>query len=161
MKLISILTLSILFLTATVVFSEVGGHEHEHGDDHEHVHVKKMPGPNGGRLITSIEPQAEFFVTQDRKVQISFLDKEGQLVAPAEQLVTVITGERSEPVTLTFAKVGDVLLSEQDLPKGNNLPVVVKIKIQPDAKASYEKFMLNFSVCGSCDLAEYACICGH
>jgi hypothetical protein len=42
----------------------------------DHDHDKKEAGPNGGRLLTALDPHAEFFVTADRKVQITFLDEE-------------------------------------------------------------------------------------
>ena len=126
-----------------------------------HSHEKKEAGPNGGRLLTSIEPHAEFLVTGDRKVQITFVDDSNKPIAPAEQVVTVTTGERSAPVKMTFAKTDTALLSQQTIPEGNNFPVVVQIKPTPDAKTTVEKFTLNLSNCPDCKLAEYACICEH
>jgi hypothetical protein len=126
-----------------------------------HSDEKKEAGPNGGRILTSMEPHAEFFVTADRKVQITFVDDNGKAIAPAEQIVTVTTGERSAPVKMTFAKTETALLSEQTVPEGNNFPVVVQIKTSPDAKAIVEKFTLNLSICPDCKYAEYACICSH
>lgn len=126
-----------------------------------HSHEKKEPGPNGGRILLSIEPHAEFLVTADRKVQITFVDDAFKPIAPAEQVVTVTTGERSAPVKMSFTKTGDTLVSEQTVPEGNNFPVVVQIKPTPDAKAIVEKFTLNLSTCPDCKYAEYACICSH
>ena len=126
-----------------------------------HSHEKKVAGPNGGRILTSIEPHAEFLVTADRKVQITFVDDALKPIAPAAQVVTVTTGERSAPVKMSFAKTGDTLVSEQTVPEGNNFPVVVQIKTTPDAKASVEKFTLNLSNCPDCKYAEYACTCSH
>ncbi len=126
-----------------------------------HSHEKKVPSPNGGRILTSIEPHAEFLVTADRKVQITFVNDDGKTIAPAEQVVTVTTGERSAPVKMTFAKTDTAFLSEQAVPEGNNFPVVVQIKTSPDAKAIVEKFTLNLSICPDCKYAEYACICSH
>lgn len=130
-------------------------------DGHGHSHAKKEAGPNGGRLITTIEPHAEFYLMPDRKVQITFVGNEGKAIAPAEQVVNVTTGERSAPVKMTFAKVGEVLLSEQSVPEGNNFPVVVQIKATPDAKTVVERFTLNLSNCPECKMAEYACVCDH
>ncbi len=126
-----------------------------------HSHEKKEAGPNGGRLLTSIDPHAEFLVTADRKVQITFVDDNGKAIAPAAQVVTVTTGERSAPVKMTFAKTDIAFLSEQSVPEGNNFPVVIQIKTTPDAKTSVERFTLNLSNCPDCKLAEYACICSH
>ena len=126
-----------------------------------HSHEKKEAGPNGGRLLTSIDPHAEFLVTADRMVQITFVDDNGKAIAPAAQVVTVTTGERSAPVKMTFAKTETSFLSEQSVPEGNNFPVVIQIKTTPDAKTSVERFTLNLSNCPDCKLAEYACICSH
>lgn len=130
-------------------------------DGHGHSHQQNVAGPHGGRLLTAGLPHAEFFVMPDRKVQITFVGDDGQAIAPASQVVTVTTGERSAPVKMTFAKVGNSLVSDQPVPAGNNFPVVVQIKPEPDAKATIEKFYLNLTKCPTCQFAEYACICAH
>jgi hypothetical protein len=150
MKTKHILTVAIAILTSLAAHA---------GKDHSHE--KKVAGPNGGRILTSIEPHAEFLVTADRKVQITFVDDALKPIAPAAQVVTVTTGERSAPVKMTFAKTETAFLSEQTVPEGNNFPVVVQIKTTPDAKAMVEKFTLNLSNCPDCKYAEYACICSH
>lgn len=129
------------------------------GHDHDHAHEKKITAPNGGRIITAVEPHAEFLVTADRKVQITFVDDDGKPVAPAEQVVTVTAGERSSPTKLTFTKSGNTLVSSGALPSGNDFPTVVQIKATPDAKTVTEKFNLNLSKCPTCSFAEYACTC--
>lgn len=127
----------------------------------EHTHEKKEAGPNGGRLLTAIDPHAEFFVTADRKVQITFLDAADQPVAPSGQVVTVTTGDRAAPTRLSFTRAGNVLLSDAALPEGNNLPTVVQIKVSPDAPTVTERFNVDLSICGGCNHAEYACTCDH
>ena len=150
MKTTRILPLAIAILTMLTLHA---------GKDHSHE--KKVAGPNGGRILTSIEPHAEFFVTADRTVQITFVDDDFKPIAPAGQVVVVTTGERSAPVKMSFSKTDNTLLSEQSVPEGNSFPVVVQIKTSPDAKAIVEKFTLNLSNCPDCKLAEYACICSH
>lgn len=122
---------------------------------------KRQAGPNGGRVLTAVEPHAEFAVTTDRKVKITFLDAAGKPIAPAEQVVTVTTGERSAPVKLAFTKSGNALISDKALPEGNDLPTVVQIKATPSAKSVVEKFNLNLAVCPGCKLQEFACTCEH
>jgi len=151
MKTSRILALAAALLTTTALQADEKGHSHE----------KKQAGPNGGRLITSIDPHAEFFVMPDRKVQITFIGDNGKAIAPSGQLVAVTTGERSEPVKMTFNRSGVALISEQSVPEGNNFPVVVQMKSTPDSKAVVEKFTLNLSNCPGCSLAEYACVCDH
>jgi hypothetical protein len=125
------------------------------------AHEKKTAGPNGGRLLTVVEPHAEFFVTAERKVQITFVDDNLQPIAPTAQTVIVTAGNRSAPTTLNFARRGNVLLSEGTLPAGNDFPTVVQIKTTPEAKTTVARFNLNTIVCSECQNAEYACICDH
>lgn len=140
---------------------------HNHADHKEHAdhkdgdETKKIAGPNGGRVLTSVEPHLEFFVTTDRKVKITAVDDAGKAIALGEQGVTVTGGSRSNPTRMSFAKDGDSLISDIAFPEGNNLPVIVQIKATPDAKTVIEKFTLNLSDCPTCENAEYACTCAH
>jgi hypothetical protein len=140
--------------------AEHAGHDHgdEDKDHDDHAHAKKA-GPNGGRILTEVEPHAEFFVTKDRKVQITFLDKDDKAVAPGDQTVAFIGGKRSAPIKLTFKKTATSFLSEEALPAGNNIPAVISIKA--DGKKARARFNINLDDCPSCDYKEYACICDH
>ena len=135
--------------------------EHPSGDEDDHTHNKIIAGPNGGRVLTAVEPHAEFFVTDDRKVQITFVDDDIKAVALGEQSVSVIAGDRSSPTQLTFAKSGETLISDKTLPEGNDFPVVVQIKTSPGAETVREQFNVNLKDCPTCDQQEYACICDH
>src|SRR5688500_13862709 len=101
---------------------------------------KKVAGPNGGRIIAAVEPRAEFLVLPDRKVQITFLDRVGKAIPPADQRVTVIAGERMSPTTLTFSQSGNTLRSNAALPPGDDVPAIVQIKSTSTAKTVTEKF---------------------
>ncbi|RBP38598.1 hypothetical protein DES53_111117 [Roseimicrobium gellanilyticum] len=129
-------------------------------DKHDHDHGAKA-GPTGGKLITEIEPHAEFFVNKDKKVEIRFVDDDNKVVPPAAQTVNVTLGDRSAPTKLTFTKEGDKLISDKAIPAGNDLPTVVQIKATPDAKSVTEKFNLNLNDCPTCKNKEYACTCEH
>lgn len=118
-------------------------------------------GPNGGRVIEQVEPHAEFFLTPERYAQITFLNAEGEAIAPEQQTVSLIGGDRSAPVKYSFERVGDVLRSVEPLADQPRMPIVLSIKPSPEAKTVREKFYLNQHVCGGCQLEEYACICGH
>lgn len=132
--------------------------DHKH-EDHDHDHTEA--GPNGGRVLHAVEPHLEFFVTDDRKVQIAALGEDGKAIPIAEQSVRVTGGDRSNPTRMSFAKKGDVLVSDIAFPEGNDFPVVVQIKTAPDAESAMEKFNLNLADCPTCDYLEYACICDH
>ncbi len=143
------------------------GHDHAKGEHkHEekgHDHAKKVAGPNGGKIITEVEPHAEFFVTKDRKIRITFLGKDNKAIAVADQKVSIICGDRKAPTKLSAKKEahGKSLLTEGKLPDGNNIPTIVTFKITPDGKKIRAKFSLNMSDCPNCDYLEYACTCDH
>lgn len=126
-----------------------------------HEKGRTVAGPNGGRILEKVEPRAEFFVTAERKVQITFLDKSNKPVAPAEQVITVTVGQRLSPKKLAFEKSGNSLLSTTTLPSGNDFPAVVQIKPTASGKTTTERFNLDMTKCGECKLGEYACICAH
>lgn len=154
MKMTSILALATLALGLAVFADDKEKHDH----DHEHGVVA---GPTGGRLITKVEPHAEFFVNKDDKIEIRFFDHDNELVVPGEQVVSVTMGSRSAPTKLAFAQEGDKLVSDKAIPKGNLLPTVVQIAAKPGGKPVLERFNLDLSQCPTCDFREYACICDH
>ena len=122
-------------------------HDHDHGDDHHHEeNVNK--GPNGGHVIESKAGfSIEVTVDKERKARIIFLDKELKPVALAAQTITGIAGERSAPTQLAFARGADkdanVLISDKPLPAGAHVPMILTIKLAPDAKAATERFELH------------------
>ena len=133
--------------------------EKEH--DHDHKHEKREAGPSGGRVIFSVEPHFDFFVTKDRKVKITFLGEDKKAIAPAGQKVSAVGGERSKPTKLAFALEEGSLVSDQALPEGNMIPIVLTIKPAPGEKSVVEKFTINLADCSECKLKEYACTCDH
>lgn len=119
----------------------------EHGHDHNHEkHISS--GPNGGHVVTS-KAGFSFEVTtdKDRKARIVFLDKDNKPAALAEQSITGIAGERSAPTKLIFTKGKDtdanVLISDQGLPAGAHIPMILTIKTSTDAKPTTERFEIH------------------
>ena len=139
------------------------GHDTDGADHAGHDHAKKVAGPNGGKVITSIEPHAEFFVTADNKIRITFLGDDNKAIAVAGQSVDVVCGSRTNPTMLAFTKEADgkSLISTGTLPAGNNFPTIVTLKTTPDAASTRAKFILNLSDCPTCKYKEYACACVH
>jgi hypothetical protein len=125
------------------------------------ANAAEIKAPNGGRIIESVTPHAEFLVTADKKVEIRFLDDAGKVVAPDTQIVTVIMGDRSAPTKLAFTKDGDKLVSDKPVAEGKSLPVVLQIRAKEGDKAVTEKFSLNMANCSECSHLEYACTCDH
>ena len=126
-----------------------------------HADEERKAGPNGGRVIESVEPHVEFLVMPDRKLKLTFLDKDGKAIAVQEQTATGIGGERSKPTRFKFEKADGALVSDTVLPDGNKVPLILQLKVTPDAKTVMEKFTVDMSQCGSCEHLEYACTCGH
>lgn len=162
---------SLLVLLSSFLLAACGGGDNAQGDhDHssaEHEHQEgaavfaREPGPNGGRLITEIDPSAEFFLRADNFAQITFVGPAGMPVPVAEQSATAVTGDRMNPTTVEFEKQGDVLVSSTPLPKIEGQPTVLTLKASPDAEPVVERFNLKTYTCSGCGLQEYACICGH
>lgn len=140
--------------------------EHLHGDvKHSHElgegYAGKMAGPNGGRLITSVNPNFEFLVQEDRKVRLTFVDEGASPIDVAAVSILLTCGDRMSPMETAFAQADNALISEKPLPDGNILPVVLTIKTTPSGDPVYEKFIVDFSTCAQCRFVEYACVCGH
>ncbi|MES2597044.1 MAG: hypothetical protein V4662_16990 [Verrucomicrobiota bacterium] len=144
------------FLAAALAFTVNAADK----DKHDHEHAAKA-GPTGGKLITEVEPHAEFFVNKENKVEIRFVDDDNKIVAPGEQVVNVTLGDRSAPTKLAFTKDGDKLVSDKAIPSGDALPTIVQIRAKEGEKAVTEKFNLNLAQCPSCKYKEYACTCAH
>ena len=134
-------------------------HSYELGKDG--MHAGKMLGPNGGRLIASVDPNFEFLVQEDRKVRLTFVDGGARPIGVAPVSILLTCGDRMSPTKLAFSQADNVLISDQSLPEGNLLPVVLTIKTTPNSEPIYEKFNVDFSICAQCRFVEYACTCGH
>ena len=118
-------------------------------------------GPNGGRLMKNIDPYFEFFLMKDRKIKITFLNKNGKIIPPKKQQIMLVGGNRSSPTKLSFSKKENFLISNDSIPKKKNFPLVLLIKANPEADPVIERFILDSSDCRTCDYKEYACVCSH
>jgi hypothetical protein len=148
--------LALIFACSAPAFAGPG---HDHGG---HSHAAKIIGPNKGRVLTQLKPQAEFFVTADRRVRLTFIDDSGKPVAvPAGLSATLFTGDRAAPTTLAFAADGDTLLSTAALPDGGNLPGILRVKPIAEAAPVTIRFQINLANCPECSRPEYACSCDH
>jgi hypothetical protein len=127
----------------------------------EKGHAKQIAGPNGGRVLTAVEPHLEFYVTKDRKVEISALTEDLKPSKLAGQVISVTAGDRTKPTKLELKEEGGKLVSTNTLPSGNDFPVSVSVKASGAGKAVYAKFNLNLEKCPTCKNLEYACICDH
>lgn len=152
---------ALLYTSFALAADEKKKDDHDH--DHDHDHDKIVAGPNGGRVMMSVEPHLELFVTEDRKVRITAVshDEKPKAIPLGGQSVKLIAGKRLSPTRLEFTKDGNSLISDKTLPEGMNFPVVVQIKATADAKTVLEKFQMNLEGCPTCEYKEYACVCDH
>lgn len=137
------------------------GHSQGSHDHHEHTHETKTPGPNGGRIIHQSAFHFEFFVEADRKVRITLLDETLQPVQASNQIVNGVAGDRRNPKQLAFAIKDGVFRSNQPLPEGERVPIILTLRETPESEIVRQRLMVNLSDCPSCDYLEYACICAH
>lgn len=149
--------ISVLGFGTTILAQETPDNEHVQNPGHH----KKEAGPNGGRIVEGEGFKLEFFVKEDRKVQIAFLDHHNKIVPQKQESVSLIGGSRSDPTHLTFEQDGLVLLSQGTLPDIKNIPAILSVKATNEAKPFRERFNVNMSTCPECSLQEYACVCGH
>ena len=120
---------------------------------------KVVGGPKGGRLLEVDGQKAEFFVTKDKKVEITFYDSALKPVAPAEQVVAVTAEPKSGRIKLDLEKTATGYVSKSAIPEGAPYRVVVQMRAKPDAKPQNFRVDLDLEVCGECKRGEYACTC--
>ncbi len=129
--------------------------------DDKHEHQETVGGPKGGRLLDTKPARAEFYVQKDRKVAITFYDKDLKPIEARDQVVNVIAEPKSGKAKLELEKQGDSLVSKSALPEGDGYNVVVQVKENAEAKPKNFRILLDTSTCGGCKRVEYACTCGH
>jgi hypothetical protein len=120
---------------------------------------KIVGGPKGGRLLEADGQKAEFFVTKDRKVEITYYDAALKAVAPGDHVVTVNAEPKSGRMKLELEKTATGYISKTVLPAGDPYRVVVQMRAKPDSKPQNFRVDLNLEMCGGCKRAEYACTC--
>jgi hypothetical protein len=124
--------------------------------------VKVGGGPKGGRLLESTPLRAEFFVTADRRVEITFYDAGLKPTAPGAQVVAVTAEPATGRTPLDLEPAATGFISKTALPAGDPYRVVVQVRATTEAKPQNFRIDLNLVTCGECRRAEYACICeGH
>jgi len=121
--------------------------------------AKPIPGPKGGRILTTDAPHVEFFVEKDRTVTVSFYDKALKPLALSGQVVSATAEAKSGKVNLAFAEKGGALVSKTALPEGDDYTVVVQVRDNASARPKNYRVLFHDEVCGECKRAEYACVC--
>lgn len=121
--------------------------------------AKPIPGPKGGKIVTTEAPHVEFFVEKDRTVTVAFYDKDLKPVAPSGQVVSAVAEAKTGKVNLAFAAKDGALVSSAPLPEGDGYRIVVQVRDSAQGKPKNYRVEFHDEVCGECKRAEYACIC--
>lgn len=121
--------------------------------------AKPIPGPKGGRILTTDAPHAEFFVEKDRSVVVSLYDKDMKPLAISGQVVSATAEAKTGKVKLDFIEKNGALVSSAPLPEGDDYNVVVQIRDNATARPKNYRVLFHDEVCDECKRAEYACIC--
>jgi hypothetical protein len=121
--------------------------------------AKPIPGPKGGRILTTDAPHVEFFVEKDRTVTVSFYDKALKPVALSGQVVSATAEAKTGKMKLEFVEKGGALVSKAALPDGDDYTVVVQVRDNATAKPTNYRVLFHDEVCAECKRAEYACVC--
>jgi hypothetical protein len=120
---------------------------------------KIVGGPKGGRLLEVDGQKAEFFVTKDKKIEITFYDAALKPVAPAEQVVAITAEPKSGRTKVDLEKTATGYISKTPVPEGTPYRVVVQMRAKPDAKPQNFRVDLDLANCSGCKRGEYACTC--
>lgn len=120
---------------------------------------KIVGGPKGGRLLEADGQKAEFFVNNERKVEIIFYDATLKPVAPGDQVVAITAEPKAGRTPVALEKTATGYVSKAALPEGDPYRVVVQMRAKPDAKPQNFRVDFNLETCGECKRAEYACTC--
>ncbi len=121
--------------------------------------AKPIPGPKGGRILTTDAPHAEFFVEKDRTAVVSFYDKALKPIPLSGQVVSATAEAKTGKVKLDFVEKNGALVSTAPLPEGDDYNVVVQIRESANARPKNYRVLFHDEVCGECKRAEYACVC--
>lgn len=121
--------------------------------------AKPIPGPKGGRILTTEAPHAEFFVAKDRTAVVSFYDQALKPLPFSGQVVSATAETKTGKVKLAFVERDGALVSTSPLPEGDDYNVVVQIRANATARPNNYRVLFHDEVCAECKRAEYACIC--
>jgi len=123
--------------------SDHSDHDHhgdhgEHGDHgHGHGHGKRdsKVGPNGGRMLLGVTPNAEFLLRKDSSIQLRFYENGKAVNSIADSVQVLIGGEPVELIRDRGFYVSKALKLEG--------PVSVTVKIKQQGQEFTEEFSLE------------------
>lgn len=121
--------------------------------------AKPIPGPRGGKIVTTEAPYVEFYVAPDRTVVVAFYDEDLKPTTPVGKRLFTLAEAEGGKTMLGFRQKDGAWLSSSPLPAGHGYTIVLQIRDAATSKPSNYRIELHDEVCGECKRAEYACIC--
>ncbi len=122
------------------------------------AHGEVELGPNGGRILefSKNETMHGEVTVKNGKFHIAVLDKDMKPVKLDQQTLTATNGDRDNPAKLDVAKdeTGFIIPLVKD---GDWL--IVRFKLNPDAKAITARMEYDTKKCGECSNPEWLCKC--
>lgn len=116
---------------------------HTHGGEVDH-HSHAIPGPNGGKLITTVDPHLEFWIQpDDGHARITFVNDDIEPIEAPSIPLSLAMGDRDNPTMIVFEQKGSVLVSKEPLSLEGNPPIILELCSTDGEKAQYERFHLN------------------
>lgn len=147
-----ILTLTIMMVGILMLRAANESKPHDH---------KTQTGPNGGKVLKLSDGHVEFFVQEDKKIRITFIDDHSKIIPSSEQIIKAHAETKSGKVTFDFQKAGDSFISQGALPEGQPYQIVLQIRSDPSSKPQNMRINYDATICKECQQVEYACTCDH
>lgn len=120
---------------------------------------KPKAGPSGGKLVGTAPDQAEFLISSDGLVTITFLDAEQRPVPPGARTASVFAQLDSGKKQIELDRHGEHLVSREPLPQPEGYMLILQTRSSPEDKPANTRIKYQMHTCGGCDRREYACTC--
>lgn len=118
-------------------------------------------GPNKGRLVEFASAKglhAEVTLQGDKFVVGLYDEKSKKPVAAGDHVLSVTTGDRSNPQKLEVEKAGDNFAFPK--PAGDDFWLILQVRENAGAKARTARLHYEAKTCSGCNQPEWLCACG-
>lgn len=113
-----------------------------------------------GRFLEQNGLRFDFVLLDDQRVRVVALDDHKQPAAPPAFELQLSGGDRQKPFHLTFVRDETGWTSQDPVPAGDMLPVVLRVA-REGVPPVFFRIALDRRPCSGCSRLEYACTCAH
>lgn len=118
-------------------------------------------GPNGGKLLGADPDRAELVIDAKGMLTLTFLDKKLKPIPAGPRTVTLIAQLESGRQVIALELKDGIFVSKDPLPQPDGYTLVLQLRPNAEAKPVNFRVPYQMSLCGGCNLREYACTCEH